>query len=72
MEYKCKMINASRLNVGPNGFIFPICNSCKTKDCSNPIESMRVSIVGVVKNLRLYSRGNDSRIVVECEGFIGK
>ncbi len=72
MEYRCKMIDASRLNVGPTGFILPLCDSCRTKDCTNPIESKKVSLVGIVKKIRLYNRGVDPKIVVECEGYIKK
>ncbi len=70
MEYQCKMISATKLNVTPVGFIMPLCDSCKTKDCTNPIESMKTSILGVVKRIRMYNRGVEPRIVVECEGYI--
>lgn len=72
MEYQCKMIDVSRLNIGPQGFVLPLCNSCKTKDCTNPIESMNISVVGVVRKIRLYNRGSEPKIVVECEGYIKK
>lgn len=72
MEYQCKMISATRLNVSPVGFVLPLCDSCKTKDCTNPIESMKFSILGVVKKVRLYNRGIEPRMVVDCEGFIPK
>ena len=72
MEYRCKMINCSRLNVGPKGFVLPLCNTCKTKDCTNPIESIKTSFMGVVKKNRLYNRGINPQIVVECEGYIKK
>ena len=72
MDYQCKMINMQQLNVTPGGFIVPLCDSCKTRDCTNPIESMRVSILGVVKKFRMYNRGVEPRIVVECEGYIKK
>ena len=66
------MISASRLNVSPVGFILPLCDSCKTKDCTNPIESKKFSILGIVKRVRVYNRGAEPKIVVECEGFIPK
>jgi len=72
MEYQCKMISSTRLNVSPAGFIFPLCNSCKTRDCTNPIETKKVSVLGVVRKLRLYSRGLEPKMVVECEGYIGR
>ncbi len=70
MEYKCKTIPAHSLNVSPMGFISPLCDSCGSKDCSNPIESVRFSVIGATREVRLYSRGADYRMVVECEGFL--
>ena len=72
MEYQCKMISATRLSVSPVGFVLPLCDSCKTKDCTNPIESIKFSILGVVKKVRLYNRGTEPKMVVDCEGFIQK
>ncbi len=72
MEYRCKMINASRLNVGPSGYILPLCDSCRTRDCTNPIERIKLSLVGIVRKVRLYNRGREPRMVVECEGYIKK
>lgn len=72
MEYQCKMISATQLNVSPTGFIFPLCDLCKTRDCTNPIESMNFSILGVVRKARLYNRGIEPKMVVDCEGFIKK
>jgi hypothetical protein len=66
------MISVSRLNVGPFGFISPLCNLCVTKDCTNPIETMNISVTGVVRKVRLYNRGNEPKVVVECEGCIIK
>lgn len=72
MEYQCKMISAASLNVSPVGFVMPLCDNCKTKDCTNPIESKRFSVLGVIKKVRLYSRGTEPKMVVDCEGFIPK
>jgi len=72
MEYQCKLVSASQLHVSPAGFISPLCDTCGTKDCSNPIESKKVSILGIVKRVRLYNRGNEPRMVVDCEGYIRK
>ena len=60
----------AQMNVGPLGFIFPLCDKCTTRDCSNPIEKLKVSLMGVTKEVRVYNRGMDQRFVVECEGFI--
>jgi len=69
VEYKCTTIDMSRLNVGPKGFVMPICEICKTKDCSNPIEKTKISILGVKKEIRVFSRGIGAKFVVKCEGF---
>ena len=70
MEYKCKTMNISQMNVGPNGFIMPICELCKTMDCTNSIEKRKVSILGVTKEIRIFSQGSEQRFVVQCEGFV--
>jgi len=70
MEYRCKMISFSSLNVSPYGFIMPLCDKCQSRDCTNPIENIETSILGVVKKVKLYNRGNNPKVVVECEGFI--
>jgi len=72
MEYQCKMISVKSLTVTPVGFVLPLCDSCKTKDCTNPIESKKFSILGVVRRARLYNRGIEPRMVVDCEGYIRK
>lgn len=69
MEYRCRMISMSSLSVTGVGFAMPLCMTCGTKDCSNPIEKMRVSIVGVTKEVRMYNRGSEPKMVVECEGY---
>jgi len=69
MDYKCKTIPLAQLIAGPNGFIFPLCEKCKTIDCTNPIEKKKVSIVGVKKYVRIYMRSSVAYFVVECQGF---
>jgi hypothetical protein len=56
--------------VGSKGFYTSICESCNSQDCSNPIEKTEVSILGVSKKMKIYSRGITPRIVVQCEGFM--
>ncbi len=70
MEYKCKTLNINQLNVGPQGFIMPLCEDCCTRDCTNPIESISISIMGVTRKVKVYNRGNTPQFVVECEGYI--
>ena len=69
MEYRCRMISASSLTISGGGIVMPLCMTCGTKDCSNPIEKMRVSIFGVTKEIRMYNRGADPKMVIECEGY---
>lgn len=70
MEYECKTLNISQLNVGPQGFVMPLCETCRVADCTNPIEKRKMSIVGVTKEIKVYSRGGDPKIVIECRGYI--
>ena len=70
MEYKCQTVKLDRMIVTPQGFINSICESCKTSDCSNPIETRKISIIGVTKEVKIYSRGNEPRFVVQCEGYM--
>ena len=72
MEYQCKLVSVTQLHVSPVGFVSSLCDTCSTQDCSNPIESKRVSVLGVVKMMRLYNRGFEPRMVVDCEGYIRK
>ena len=69
MEYKCQTINMSRMLVSSQGFVNPLCERCTTIDCSNPIEKTKVSILGVVKEIKVYSRGTEPRFVIQCEGY---
>ena len=70
MEYKCQTVDMQRMIVGAKGFFTPICESCTTLDCTNPIEKTKVSILGVVKEIKVYNRGNSPRLVVQCEGYM--
>lgn len=69
MEYKCKTVDMSQLTVTPKGFITPLCETCKVKDCTNPIEKLKVSVLGVTKKIKVYNRGLEPRFVVQCEGY---
>ena len=56
--------------VSAKGFVPPLCENCTTQDCSNPIEKIKVSVLGVIKELKIYNRGSDPKIVVQCEGYM--
>jgi hypothetical protein len=69
MEYRCRTQSFDRIIIGPHGVISSLCESCLTKDCSNPIEKQKVSVMGVTKELRLFVRGSEYYCVVECAGY---
>lgn len=71
MEYKCRTIPLTSLIVTHDGFINPLCEKCKTLDCTNPIEKHKVAVVGIVKELKLYTKGLGKQyyFVVDCQGF---
>lgn len=69
MEYKCQLSSVSKMVSTPNGFAYPLCDMCKTLDCTNPIEKKKISIIGVVKEMKVYSRGNSDYFVFSCQGF---
>jgi len=70
MEYKCQTVNMSRMIVSSRGFVTPLCEKCNSQDCSNPIEKIDVSILGVVKKVKVYNRGVSPRFVIQCEGYM--
>ena len=70
MECKCQTINMSRMVVSSRGFLTPLCERCNSQDCSNPIEKTDVSILGVVKKVKVYNRGTSPRFVIQCEGYM--
>lgn len=70
MKYRCKSTLISSLLAGPTGFIQPLCNSCGTKDCTNPIEKTKISILGITKIYRVYCKGSDHNFVIQCEGYL--
>ena len=71
MEYKCNIILLTQLMSIKGAKISDgLCNKCCTKDCTNPIETKVVSILGVNKKGRFYIRGNEPSIVINCDGFM--
>jgi hypothetical protein len=70
MRYRCKTAPVSSLIVTSSGFLTPLCEKCKSRDCSNPIEKKKMSILGITKNVRVYSKGDTSEFVINCQGYI--
>jgi hypothetical protein len=56
--------------VGSRGFLTPLCERCNSQDCSNPIEQSDVSVLGVVRKVKVYNRGDSPRFVIQCEGYM--
>ena len=69
MQYRCKTIALTKLIATPKGFVQPLCAFCKTGDCTNPIENRKVSVLGIMKQIKVFSRTEESNIVISCEGF---
>ena len=69
MEYKCTTVSVSNLIATPIGFVMPLCQSCKTSDCDNPVENRKVSIIGIKKDVRVFVRGPQIYFVVKCNGY---
>jgi hypothetical protein len=70
MKYRCKTVSVSSLIVTNKGFLKPLCETCKSRDCSNPIEKKKISILGISKDVRVYSKGNTVEFVINCQGHI--
>ena len=71
MNYDCKVIPIEKLLVDPIGVSEPLCNSCSTPDCTNPIREKTISVLGKNKTMRLWVVNNQCRQVVACTGYIG-
>jgi len=72
MEYECKTITVDRSILNPDGFLEPLCNSCSSPDCTNPIKEKTVSIAGQIKKSRFYIVSDSMiRQVISCKGYIG-
>lgn len=70
MEYRCRTIPINTVPVGPTGIVCPLCDRCTSKDCSNPIHNVEVSLLGITAKHRAYIRGAEPYFVMVCEGFI--
>ena len=56
--------------VGLDGDIEPLCNSCMSGDCTNPIAKTCISVFGKEKYYRLYKSGRSYKMVVDCDGYM--
>ena len=71
-KYECKTVSLSKLIITPKGELKPLCNSCVSPDCENPIEEKSISVFGLIEKYKVYVGGIDDRIVVQCLGYINK
>ncbi len=69
MDYKCRKVSVDRLLSTPKGFLKPLCDTCATADCTNPIEKTRVSFIGIKKEVRAFVVGDSYSFVIYCEGY---
>lgn len=68
-QYKCKLVPLNSLPVGPTGVFQPLCNTCETKDCLNPIEPVMITLFGKQVQWKIYKKSVNSSIVISCTGY---
>lgn len=71
MEYECHAIPIDKLQIDPVGVTEPLCNDCRTPDCTNPIREQTVYVMGIPHKMRLWTVGTSIRQIVNCKGYIG-
>lgn len=71
MEYECQAIPINKVPLNIRGFAEPICNSCTTSDCTNPITERTVSVFGLPKKVKLYVVNTLVKQVITCKGYSG-
>lgn len=71
MEYDCQIIPFDKVVLTVHGHAEPLCQSCSTVDCTNPIREKTVCMLGQMKKLKLYVVGNVVRQVIACKGYSG-
>jgi hypothetical protein len=70
-EYKCKSVPLMKLVPTAKGFLSPLCDKCKSRDCENPIEKMTVALPVVGnKVMKVLVQGRNVGLVYQCEGYI--
>ena len=69
MDYKCKKISIDRLLSTSQGFVRPLCDTCMTYDCDNPIEKRKISFLGINKEVKVFVVGDSYGFVTFCEGY---
>lgn len=72
MEFECVLANISKLNLNPQGLQKPLCDSCVTTECTNPIQKVNISLFGVTRECKLHVAGSGTMAVVACKGYMSK
>jgi hypothetical protein len=72
MNYPCRTISIRKLIITNSGKVNGLCDKCHTSNCTNPIEKMTVSEMGINKERRICMKNSIPSIVISCEGFSGK
>jgi len=68
-NYKCKLVPLTRLLVSPQGVMQPLCNTCSTRDCENPIQPQIVTVLGKNTEWKIYKKHTAASAVVSCAGY---
>jgi len=69
-KYKTKLMSLDRLLIGPDGPQMSLCESCRNKDCGNPIIDQDIAVFGIRRTAKLYQTAFEPKLVVSCEGYI--
>ena len=70
MEYSVRLISLNKIPMDIDGSVEPLCNSCMSIDCTNPIAKTKVSLFGEEQTYRLYNYGSSYKMVVDCDGYM--
>jgi hypothetical protein len=68
MEYRCRFEKLDKLR-SINHEEISLCSNCKSYDCSNPIENMTISVLGINREIRVFVTANSVYGVKQCEGY---
>ena len=70
MEYSVRLKSLDHVPLDLDGSVRPLCDSCMSADCTNPIARTKVSIFGREETFRLYKYGSSYKMVIDCDGYM--
>jgi len=70
MDYVCELADVNKYIYTKDGISLSLCNTCQSRDCTNPIEFIEYSIYGVVVKCKIFKRGNTPYFVTACAGYL--